>query len=439
MKFLPKQNQTEPLDTNIKKTMRMALAIILIFFFGFIIWAAVAPLSSGVVVPGVVKTISHVQLIQSPYTSMVKQINIKEGQKVKKNELLIKLDDSQAKALFSKSQNQYFYLLALKARLQAQETNAAKINFPKELTQLESNPNVANLIQTQTQLFYSTMENIQTQKNALLSQMTGLQAQKLALSSSLQAMKSQLNILQSQINSLEPITNQGYYPKNQFLDKKRQYLDLKANYDNVQGQINNIDAQISQTKSKLENLQAQFLSDTQSELSKADSQCDSAKQEYLAAKIALENTSIKSPVDGEILYLAVHTPDAIVGQGQEIIQILPSSSKFIIETQIPPQDIAKVHVGSKASLLFSALNIHTTPEVDGKVIYVSPAALTDEKAKTSYYIARVELTKSAVKTLSGKQIKPGMPVIVKVKSGAKTMLQYLLNPLIENFHTSVRE
>jgi HlyD family type I secretion membrane fusion protein len=135
----------------------------------------------------------------------------------------------------------------------------------------------------------------------------------------------------------------------------------------------------------------------------------------------------------------VHTIGAVAAQGQELLEILPIDSKFIIETQIPPQDIAKVHVGSKASLLFAALNIHTTPEVEGKVVYVSPAALTDEKAKVSYYIARIELTKSAIKTLAGKKIIPGMPVEVKIKAGAKTMLQYLFNPLIENFHTSIRE
>jgi protease secretion system membrane fusion protein len=438
MKYLP-GGKSDNLDTNTKKVIRWTLLVIIVFFGGFLLWAGLAPLHSGIVSPGVVQTSTHVQIIQSPLTANISKILIKDGDAVKKGQLLVLLDDSQAKAMLSKYENEYYYLLALKARLEAQISGSNKINFPQALLDKADNPTVANLMQTQTQLFYSTMQNIQTQINALSDNTAGLQAQKNGLLLSKEAMKSQLQIIGEQLNSLKEITKEGYYPKNQYLDKQRQYEDLKANYENVVGQINHIDAQILENQAKIQNLKSQFSADTQSELSKAIAQMQSAKDQYSAAKIMYDNCFIKSPVDGEVLYLSYHTIGAVVGQGQEIMQILPKDSKFIIETQVQPQDIAKVHKGSEASLFFAALNIHTTPEVKGKVIYVSPDVLTNPQTKMSYYVVRVELTKEAIKELAHKDIKPGMPVEVKFRAGAKTMLQYLLNPLTENFHKAFTE
>ena len=440
MNYLPKiPSNGDILPTDTKKVIRWSLIIILVFFGGFFLWAAFAPLKSGIVSPGVVKTVSYVQVIQSPITTTVKDILVHEGQEVNKDQVLLKLDDSQAKANYLKAENEYFYILGLIDRLQAQISSQGSITFSKELQQNSSDPVVQNLMQTQSQLFYSTMQNLQSQRSTVMNNISGLRAQQSAMILSRDSIKNQMDLLGQQIKSLEEVTKEGYYPKNQFLDKQRQYQDLDSNYQNAIGEINRINSQIAEDYSRMENLNSQFLQDSQSKLTEAQSQLPAAREQYLASKNIYESCSVKSPIAGNVLFLGVHTIGAVAGQGQELVQIQPDDSKFLIETQIAPKDIAKVHVGSEAYLLFVALNIHTTPELKGKVVYVSSDVLTNPKENTSYYMARVELSKEAVKALADKGIKPGMPVEVKIQAGAQTMLQYLVNPLLENLYHSFRE
>ncbi|MGC8706797.1 MAG: HlyD family type I secretion periplasmic adaptor subunit, partial [Desulfurella sp.] len=329
MDYLPPG--TQKLNTNTKKMMHIAIAVVVIFFGGFLLWAALAPLSSGIVVPGTVVTSARLNIIQSPQTAKIKSILVKEGEVVKKNQPLIILDDSEAKAAYAKAKSEYLYLLSMESRLQAQLQNSPDITFPKELLENAQDPYVSNLIQTQRQLFFSTMQNFQSQKNAILQNTAGLQSELYGLKLNADSFKSQVSILAQQISSLKPLAKEGYYPKNQFLDKERQYEELKGNLDNLLGQIGRIQTQIAENNAKLQNLQSQFLADTQGKLAEVDSQLSSAKYQYLYYKKIYESMTIKSPINGTVLYLTVHTIGAVAAQGQELLEILPIDSKFIIE------------------------------------------------------------------------------------------------------------
>ncbi|PMP91992.1 MAG: hypothetical protein C0173_02755 [Desulfurella sp.] len=437
MDYLPPG--TQKLNTNTKKMMHIAIAVVVIFFGGFLLWAALAPLSSGIVVPGTVATSARLNIIQSPQTAKIKSILVKEGEVVKKNQPLIILDDSEAKATYAKAKSEYLYLLSMESRLQAQLQNSPDITFPKELLENAQDPYVSNLIQTQRQLFFSTMQNFQSQKNAILQNTAGLQSELYGLKLNADSFKSQVSILAQQISSLKPLAKEGYYPKNQFLDKERQYEELKGNLDNLLGQIGRIQTQIAENNAKLQNLQSQFLADTQGKLAEVDSQLSSAKYQYLYYKKIYESMTIKSPINGTVLYLTVHTIGAVAAQGQELLEILPIDSKFIIEAQVEPQDIDKVHLNQDADLNFIAFNVHTTPIVHGKVIYVSADTITTQNAKMPFYIVRIELTKDAIKKLAHKKIVAGMPVQVTIKTGKQSMLEYLLKPLTENFSKAFKE
>lgn len=431
MQYLPSSGQN--LKTDTKRMTRIALAVVIIFFGGFLVWAAFAPLSSGVVVPGSVVTSIQLNIIQSPQTAKIKEILVKEGQVIKKNQSLIVLDDAEAKAGFSKAKSEYLYLLSIKSRLQAQLENKTDVTFPKELLEYAQEPTFNSLMQTQRQLFFSNMKTFQSQKYAILQNTAGLQSEFMGLKLNAQALNTQANILSQQINSLKEVVKDGYYPKNQFLDKQRQLEELEGNLDNLNGQIGRIQTQIAENHAKLQNLQSQFLSDSQGKLAETDSQLSASKYQYLYYKKLYENMTIKSPINGTVLYKTVDTIGAVAAQGQELLQILPSNSKFIVETQVQPQDIDKVHLNQDADLNFVAFNIHTTPIVHGKVTYVSADTITAQTSKTPFYIVRIELTPHAVKQLADKKIVAGMPVQVTIKTGKQSMLEYLLKPLTENF------
>ena len=438
IKQFPKEKKQQALNTNTKKAVRLTLFIIIFFFGGFLIWAFFAPLHSGVVSPGIVKTVSRIKVIQSPYTAKVTKIETEEGDEVKKGQILLCLDNSEAKASLSKSESNYFYLLSMEARLIAEINRSDKITFPKELMKHKDSVLVKSLIETQKELFKSKMQTLKTQRKSVLANTAGLEAQMNSYILSLRATKNRLLIVDGQIKSLTEITKEGYYPKNKFLDLQARYQNLKSVYEDLYGKINLDKKQISENREKIKNIKSQFLSEAQSKLTQTESQLAAAKYEYTAAKVRYNNSFIKSPVDGTVLSLKVHTIGAVAGEGREIMTILPKDSNFIIEAHVSPMDIAKVKEGGEAYLMFSGLS-RLAPEVKGKIIYVSADIIEDSRSKREFYTVRVKLTKQAVQKLSGKKIKPGMPASVKITAGAKSLAYSILDPLLQNFFKSFRD
>lgn len=438
MKALP-PNHDDVLDTDVNRFARITLIVIIVFFGGFIAWGTLVPLYSGVVVGGVVKTVTHDQIIRAPLTDKVVDILVKEGDKVKKGQLLIKLDTSDAQAQLSKVRNQYLYLLATKTRLIAEINKKKRIKFPKTLIDAaKKDTHIRKMLNTQRELFYSDMDNLRQQIKTLEEEISSLMAKKQGYIMSAKAIKAQMDILYEQLSSLKSLVEENLYPKIQYLDKMKDFEDLKATYENIIGQIKQLEGNIKEDRVKIKNIETDFMAKNQDKLSQIETQLDTYKQMMIAAKETYNKCFIKSPVNGDVVMLTIHTIGTVVREGEELGKILPEDQSFIIEASIPPTEIAKIHVGSDAFVFFTSLNRSKTPEVKGKVIYISADTVFNPVAKKSYYVAKIKLTREGLKKLPLEQIKIGMAASVKIQAGAKTMLEYLLKPLLDNFHTAFK-
>ncbi len=438
MKALPPTHD-DVLDTDVNRFAKITLIVIIVFFGGFIAWGTLVPLYSGVVVGGVVKTVTHDQIIRAPLTDKVVEILVKEGDKVKKGQLLIKLDTSDAQAQLSKVRNQYLYLLATKIRLIAEINKKREIKFPKVLTEAaQKDPHIRKMLDAQKELFYSDMNNLKQQIEALKEEINSLKAKRQGYIMSAKSIKSQMYILSEQINSLKSLVQENFYPKIQYLDKVKDYEDLKATYENIMGQIQQLEGNINEDMVKIKNIETDFMAKNQDKLSQIETQLDTYKQMMIAAKETYKKCFIRSPVNGDVVMLTIHTIGTVVREGEELGKILPEDQSFIIEASVPPTEIAKIHVGSKAFVFFTSLNRSKTPEVEGKVIYISADTVFNPVAKKSYYLAKIKLTREGLKKLPLNQIKIGMTASVKIQAGARTMLEYLLKPLLDNFHTAFK-
>jgi len=438
VKALP-PDHNDVLDTDVDRFAKITLIVIIIFFGGFLAWGTLVPLYSGVVVGGVVKTITHDQIIRAPMTNKVVDILVKEGDKVKKNQLLIKLDTSDPQAQLSKVRNQYLYLFATKVRLIAEINKKREIKFPKMLMEAaRKDKHIRKMLNTQRELFYSDMANLRQQIKALKEEIMSLKSKRQGYIMSARAIKNQMNILSEQINSLKSLVQENFYPKIQYLDKVKDYESLKADYENILGQIQQLEGNIKEDKVKIKNIETDFMSKKQDKLSQIEVQLDTYKHLLTAALETYNKCFIRSPVNGDIVMLTIHTIGTVVKEGEELAKILPDNQSFIIEASVPPTEIAKIHVGSNAFVFFTSLNRSKTPEVKGKVIYVSADTVFNPVAKKSYYVAKIKLTKEALKKLPLNQIRVGMTTSVKIQAGAKTMLEYLLKPLLDNFHTAFK-
>jgi HlyD family secretion protein len=203
---------------------------------------------------------------------------------------------------------------------------------------------------------------------------------------------------------------------------------------------------VAQTKGKITETELQVLQidqDLRTEVGKelADIRGKLAEsvEKRITAEDQLKRIDIRSPQDGVIDQLAVHTVGGVINAGEPLMVIVPRAEKLIIEAKIAPQDIDQIHVGNAAVLRFSAFNLRTTPEIGGKVIFVSADVSKDEKTSASFYTVRILPSPQEVAQLDNLKLVPGMPVESFIKTGERTVISYLTKPLQDQLAKAWRE
>lgn len=227
---------------------------------------------------------------------------------------------------------------------------------------------------------------------------------------SIQNIQSQIDILQQsiqqrkiQLKNTEELAKEGFYPRNRVIEQK-----------------NAISADEATTQSLKRELATQ-------------------RERIAPATLDLENTEIKSPVDGYVVNLQAHTKGGVVNSGSKLMEVVPVSQPLVVEAQIPVHLIDKVHEGQEVEMLFTAFNQNRTPNIPGIVIVVGDDRIVDERSGMPYFKLLAEATSQGKKLLGDNKVRPGMPVDVFVKTGERTMLSYLLKPLLDRMHSSMRE
>lgn len=238
----------------------------------------------------------------------------------------------------------------------------------------------------------------------------GLEGQIGGVEASIDNQKAQLAHLQSQISNLKDLAKEGYVAKNRVLDYEREAARLKGSIADSQGSLERYRHQLKELQRKLP-----------------------------AYDFDLENTTIESPVDGSVVNLQVYTKGQVVQAGTRLMEISPANTGLVIEAKVPVTLIDKVYVGLPVEMIFSALNQRTTPRIPGEVTVVSADRSTDERTGETFYKIQVRVTEKGLKLLADNQIRPGMPVDVFVITGERTMMNYLLRPILDRMRTSLGE
>jgi epimerase transport system membrane fusion protein len=264
---------------------------------------------------------------------------------------------------------------------------------------------------------------------------------------------SKIHGLQGQIDSkkqlvisyAEEIKDQKELLAEGFAD--RQHLrELERNHAIQSGEIAQLNAEIatnqmliSETRLQILQVQKQFQEEVAGKLSEAQAKLNEANERVAATKDKLERVVIKAPASGMVLGLAAHTENGVITPGNPILDIVPQDAELVIEAQVSPMDIDRVTVGLQAEVRFSAFKQSKTPKMEGKVINISPDRFVDEKTGNPYYLARVELIPESKKKLGDLQLLPGMPAEVLIKTGERTLFQYLAQPVTNFFARSFIE
>ena len=426
------------LKTDTHKTIRLSLIVLAGTLGIFLLWAAFAPLNQGAPAGGLVSVANYRKVVQHQYGGTVTDILVRDGEEVKKGQVLIRLEDADAKAKYAQIRGEYVTGLVVQARLKAEMAFMRRIIYPPEVLELKDEPEIRRVTAAQEEFFRARRAKLDTDRKIVMESLTGFKHYSAQLNQQKVSYEKQLTIIKQQLDSLKGLAEEGYYAKNRFLDLERAAEDLRGKIAETSANQLRAEATVQEYLMRLSAIERDYLKDVQAELADVEKKLPGLRDAYYAIKDVLEKTEIKAPDDGIVMGLRVHTIGGVISPGQPILEIVPKDSELIVEARLSPAHVEDIRKGQTADLHFTALDPKKTPVFEGTVIYVSPDVMTDEVTKQSYYLVRVKINEETLKKIKElkKEITAGMPVQVVIKTGSRTFLSFLFKPFIDRLAVS---
>jgi epimerase transport system membrane fusion protein len=415
------------------KPIRYIGLVVLLSTLGiFGLWAFIAPIDGAALAPGFVTVKSHKKTVQHLDGGIVSQLLVKDGDIVKAGDLLLTLDGTENKAQLEITRGQYLTLLAQVARLEAERDGKPKVIYPEGLNSV-SDSRAIEAKRTEEQIFTSR-KNAHEGEMAVLKQRIGQLNSKVDGLKGQQASKQDLlTSYKEELRDLKELLAEGFVDKQRLRDVERQHSLNSGEISALSAEIAGSQIQIGETKLEILQLEKKFQEEVAGKLSEAQAELYDVTQRMLAIRDKVVRVDIKAPVDGRVMGLAVHTLGGVILPGHPILEIVPQQEELVIEAQVTPFDIDRVNIGLVAEVRFSAFKQAITPVIEGKVINLSADRLIEEKTGTPYYLAQIELTPDSYQKMQHLELVPGMPVEVLIKTGERTVFEYLTKPISNAF------
>jgi len=426
-------------NTDARSYARLGWIIIIVGVFGFLLWAFTAELDKGVPMSGNVAVASSRKVIQHQTGGTVDEILVKDGDVVTAGQVLLKMNSVNAKSVAEITRVQLFTSQAVEARLLAERANAKAISFPKELEQAKNDSRVANTILLQQQLFTTRQISIQSELGAVDENIAGLRSQLKGLEESVVSKKQQQQFLKEQLDGMRDLAKEGYIARNRLLDLERTYAQVNGSISEDLGNMGRVSRQILELGLRKSQRQQDYQKEIRTQLSDTQKEAEALENRLTALDFDLNNVMVKAPVAGTIVGLNVFTKGAVVPSGFKLMELVPQDDALIVEAMLPVNLVDKVHPGLKTELIFSAFNTNTTPHIPGIITQVSADRTLDERTGQAFYKVRAEVAPEGKKMLAHLQVRPGMPVELFVSTGGRTMMNYLLKPIIDRMHSAMTE
>jgi len=402
-------------------------------------WLVFVPLAGAVVVPGNLVVQSNVKQIQHPTGGVVAEIKVQNGTRVNAGDLLVRLDATQAQASLQVVTKQLDEIRARMARLVAERDGFAEIQFPAELSARSGDDDIKGVMDSEVSLFKARSGARQSQKDLLQSQIGQLTQQISGLESQVDSKAKQSDLIKGELTGVQDLYDKHLVPLTRLTTLQRESAQL----DGERGQLT---SSIAETKSKIDSSQLQivridqdFRAEVVKDLNEAQAKEAELSEHSIAARDQLDRIEIRAPTSGVVNQLSIHTIGGVVKAGETVMEIVPDSDDLQIEARVQPNDIDHVKTGQQAFVRFSAFNSRTTPQLKGTVSYVSADTGHDAETHTAFFTVRVVLPEDERRKLNGQQLVAGMPAEVFMQTGSRTMMSYLLEPIMDQLRRAFVE
>jgi HlyD family secretion protein len=420
--------------------MLAATAIVSVFVFGFGAWAFYAPLESAAIALGTVEVESNRKTVQHLEGGIIAEIMVRDGDEVKVGDVLIRLDDTKARAGLQILQSQLREAQAREARLIAERNGAPTVTFPEAVVIASmTDAALADAMSGQLKIFDTRRELMKSRTTIFRQRIAQTEREIVGLQAKETATVKRAAIVREEVGVVRQMVEKG-------LERRPRLLTLEREQADIDGRLGEVGAQIARARQSIGETQAEILklaNDLQTEvaqqLREAQAQIFQISERLDAARDVLGRTEVRATDSGVVTDLKVHTTGGVISAGAPLMDIVPKADLLIVRAQIKPDDIDLVRTGLAASVRLLPYKQRRVPPVDGVVSYVSADRLIDKKTDQSFFGAKIKVDEAMLRGLDGVEILPGMPVEVLVKTGKSTAAQYALAPLIDSFNRAFRE
>ena len=417
----------------------LGLFSMLLLFAGFGGWAAIASISGAVIAPARVVVETNLKKLQHVDGGIVSAIMVADGTHVEAGQLLLRLDETETRAILAIIDATLDELIARQARLEAERDKASEIRFPAEITDRLDRQNVSTAYTGQKNLFTARRDAKQGEQEQLRSKIEQAGEEIRGFEAQQKSKERQLTLIDNELTNLKGLQDKGLVRANRILALERELARLEGERGSLIAQIAGKRGEISETRLRIVQIDKNLSSEIMSDLRETQTKIAELKEKRLAAEIRLKRTEIRAPRSGIVHQLSVHTIGGVVAAGEPIMLIVPEQDALIFETRVSPPDIDQVRIGQKSVIRFHAFDRASTPEITGQVMRISADSVTETQTGTQYYLVHVRCTKAELAKLGQRAVVPGMLAEAFIETQSRTVLGYLLKPLSDRIAHVFRE
>jgi HlyD family secretion protein len=426
-------------DRTLRNHLIGGTVIALVLTVGIGGWAATTELSGAITAPGSVVVDSNVKKVQHLTGGIVGELLVREGDKVRIGDTLVRLDETVLRAglaIYTKGLDE---MRARKARLASERDGADRIIVSPELRDTALSPEFASALDSERKLFDLRRTARQGQKSQLRQRIAQLDDEVRGYAALQQAKAEEIELIQRELTGVRVLWQKNLIQINRLTILEREAARLKgelaqsmASSAQVRGKISEIELQIIQIDQELS-------SEVAKELREIDGKIGEFIERKVTAEDQLKRVDIRAPQNGLVHQLSVHTVGGVVTPAEPVMLIVPEADLLIVEAKISPQDIDQLYLGQPASLRFSAFNQRTTPEIQGAISRISADVTSDQRTGQNFYTARVSITPEELARLGNIKLLPGMPAEIFAKTYDRSVLSYFIKPLSDLVVRAFRE
>ncbi len=415
---------------------KIILWLVLIAVLWAILWASWAQIDERTRADGQIIPSNRVQIVQNLEGGIISDILVKEGDTVKQGQVLVKIKNQSFSSSYGESKLKLYELKAKYLRLDAQ-SNDKKFEVPMD--KFKNDKDMLKAVKYEKSLYNSNKAQLDESLQILKEQLKQKKSEKNELTSRISQLKKSYKLMENELNIMRPLVKKGLVSQVEFLQIQRQATNLKGELDSARLSMPRVRSTINETSKKIDETKLAFINKSKTELNQVASEIARISETQESLEDRVKRTDVRSPVYGTVSRLMVNTVSGVIKPGQDIVEVVPLNDALIAEVKVKPKDVAFLRTDMEAMVKLTAYDFSIYGGLKGKVINIGADTVTNKKGE-SYYLVRIQTQKNHLGTKEHPlPIRAGMVVSADILTGKKTVLDYLLKPILKAKQNALSE